>query len=73
MARIRNVGSIKVITFDENIDAQRPGFCGVVSNISWRNADVRKGLRTMFACKDDEEIVAIEITDEGIKAKFERT
>lgn len=71
MPKIRNVGNVKCITLHDG-PAERPGFCGLVGNISWFNPSVREGLRVMFAVKPDEEIVAIEVTDDGIKAKFER-
>lgn len=72
MPHIRNAGTAKCVTLNSSLQAEYPGFCGTVSQITWRNPNVLKGLRVMFAAADDEEIVAIELTDEGIKAKFNR-
>lgn len=59
------------VTFGDN-PVERPGFCGLVSNVSWGNPDTVAALRQLFGCKSDEQIVAIEVTANGIKAKFER-
>lgn len=44
---------------------------GVISQLSWNNAFVMSALRQMFGCNDNELITAVEVTDQGIKAKFE--
>lgn len=74
MSQIRNSDNVKVVTFgnDTRIKAERPGFDGVVGQISWDNASLQAGLREMFGCLKSEVITAIEITDDGIKAKFVR-
>ena len=70
-ARMSNTSTSKVVSFGDNVE--KTNFCGVVSQITWNNPDLMTGLRTMFGCKKDEVIVAIEVTDVGIRAKFERS
>lgn len=65
---IRNDGTNKAVTF---VGAAQPvGFSGTVSQISWDNGDLRTALHQMFAVKPNEVLVAIEISDYGIKAQF---
>ena len=45
---------------------------GIVSQISFENKDFMAGLRLMFDAKEDEIIVAFEVTSEGIKTYFEK-
>ena len=71
----RNEGSVKVISFNSyggvHRPVERPGMSGLISQLSWGNPATMKALRELFSCNANEVIVAIEITDDGIKAKFE--
>lgn len=75
MAKVlRKNGAIAVtFTNDVRTPALEPGFDGTVSQLSWDNAFLMPGLRAMFGCQPDERIVAIEVDNHGIKAKFERS
>lgn len=74
MSKIRNShdDNRKVVTFSHDVrePTELPGMTGVISEISWNNPKLMEGLRTMFGCPPHEQIVAVEITDAGIRAKF---
>ena len=57
-----------IITFD---GSKLTSLLGSVGSITWRNPDAMAGLRRMFAATAKEKIVAIEVTANGIAAKFE--
>lgn len=58
-----------IITFDGS--SKPTSLTGVCGTITWRNRDAMAGLRKMFAAAENEIIVAIEVTEDGIQAKFE--
>lgn len=70
----QKVKPTKVIIFDQlYVPVFQPTqMDGQISEIRWDNPDFMTGLRIMFDAKDSEVIVAIELTDGGIRAKFER-
>ena len=45
---------------------------GTVSQLTWNNPDLHAAIRAAFACRDDERIVRVEVTAQGMKAFFER-
>ncbi len=44
---------------------------GIVSQISFENPSFREGLNTMFGTSDREEIIAIKVTKDYIRAYFQ--
>lgn len=49
----------------------RPGV-GVVADRFWSDAWTKQVLNVLFGCHDGQEITAIEVTREGIKAHFNK-
>lgn len=63
-----NVNAI-VVTFDGPTERSQLG-SGTISQVSWNNTQVRDAMHMLFGKLRHEEITAIEITPDGIKAKF---
>lgn len=65
------IGQGVIVAFDGNAENN---LCdGIISQVQWNNPAVMEALRVLFSCTKTESIEAIEISVNGIHAKFNRT
>lgn len=69
MRAIINVSDQQIVVAYDGV-ARKGNLSGVVADVSWNNPAVMEGLRHVFACKQNEEIIAVRLHKDGVMVEI---